>query len=89
MSEQPIRIPPGLPATEAQRQFVDGLRKRLSLSKPLLDNHCVARFGCPLAELDRAALSALIDEMQGWRAIPAQLARESGQQDLWPTGEVG
>lgn len=81
-NERQITIPPGLPATEAQRGFVAGLQRRLHLPDALLSNHCVTRFGKELRALDRAETSALIDEMQGWTGIPAQLQREAGQQDL-------
>lgn len=82
-----VTIPPGLPVTAPQRDYVEGLRKRLNLPNRMLDSHCIACFGCPFAELDRADMSALIDEMKGWTTIPAQLEREAGQLDLVGFGE--
>lgn len=83
---RPITIPPGLPATEAQRQYVEGLRKRINLPKRMLDIHCVGRFGCPVEGLDRADVSVLIDELKGWVDVPADLRREAGQLDLFGDG---
>lgn len=77
-----MTIPPGLPATPAQTDYVRGLQRGLHLPHRMLDGHCIARFGRPLAGLDRAEVSALIDELKGWQAIPAQLQREMGQRDL-------
>lgn len=77
-----ISIPPDLPVTALQTDFARGLQRRLHLSNHLLDAHCVARFNRPFAELDRADCSALIDELQEWTAIPAEVMREAGQLDL-------
>jgi hypothetical protein len=77
-----MTIPPGLAPTANQVDYVLGMQRRLHLTDALLNNHCTERFKAPFNRLDRAQVSALIDEMKGWQAIPAQLRRESGQQDL-------
>lgn len=73
---------PGLPPTAPQVDYLRSLQRRLRLPDALLDSHCVATWGHGFAELDRAEASVLIDEMLGWRQIPAQLRREAGQRDL-------
>jgi hypothetical protein len=78
------RLPDGrwAPSPE-QLAYVEALRSRLRLPKALLDNHCVATFGSPFADLDRRQASALIDQLKDWEAIPADLERERGQLDLF------
>lgn len=70
------------PPTTKQDDYVRGLQRKLRLPNALLDNHCIARFGACYAALDRASVSALIDEMTGWEAIPADLQRVNGQTDV-------
>lgn len=72
--------------TEDQWKYVDGLRRKLHLTKALLENHAVSRFGRPLKQLDWGEVSVLINEMVGWVAIPGQLLREAGQLDLFGDG---
>lgn len=65
-----------------QLSYVAGIQRRLHLPDALLDNHCVGRFGRPLAELTRREVSELLDEMTTWEQLPAALQRAKGQQDL-------
>lgn len=71
-----------LDPTQPQIDYVRGMQKKLHLSNTLLNNHCVARFKHPFNDLDRHQISALIDEMKQWTAIPGDLLREAGQQEL-------
>lgn len=73
----------GLPPTDAQTRYVRGIQKRLHLPDALLDNHCQTRFRQPFAQLDRAQVSALLDEMVSWEALPAEFQRAKGQLDLF------
>lgn len=73
---------PATPPTDAQTSYVRGIQKRLHLPDRMLDDHCVTRFRAPFAQLDRAQVSALLDEMLGWQALPADMARAMGQRDL-------
>lgn len=68
--------------TQKQRDYVEGIRKRLHLSRPLLENHCVTRFGRGLNALDRTQMSDLLDEMTRWESIPGLLLVEAGQREL-------
>lgn len=69
--------------TLLQTQFVHDLQRQLRLSNALRDAHCLTRFGRPFAELSRQEVSALIDELKAWKAIPAELQRAAGQRDLF------
>ena len=71
-----------LPSPE-QIAYVRGLQKRLHLPNGILDKHCVARFCKPFDALDRRETSQLLDEMIGWKALPADLVRAKGQLDLF------
>lgn len=68
--------------TPAQTDFVRALQKQLRLPNFLLDQHCQTRWRRPFAELTRREVSELLDELQAWKAIPADLQRAMGQQDL-------
>lgn len=68
--------------TVKQTDYIVALQRQLHLSGPLLDLHCQRRYGRPFAGIDRAEASSLIDELQRWRAIPADLLRALGQRDL-------
>lgn len=72
----------GTAPTQDQLDYVEGIRRRLHLSKPLLDNHCVKTFGSELARLNRAEVSKLLDEMTRWETIPGLLLVEAGQREL-------
>lgn len=69
--------------TTRQHDFVQALQRKLALSDAALDAHCGQRFGSPYAELDRTQVSALLDELQRWEAVPAELKRAMGQMDLF------
>lgn len=69
-----------------QLQFVADLQKQIGLRNDPLDVHCVRRFGVPFAQLDRRQCSELIDELKGWKAVPADLQRAMGQHDLFEVG---
>ena len=69
--------------TEAQADFVSGLCKKLRLTTPMLDSYCLKRWDRPYAQLDRYQVSWLIDQMQAWKAVPAELQREQGQLDMF------
>lgn len=77
------RTPSGgfVPSPE-QIAYVRSLQKQLRLPNRLLDAHCQATYGAPFADLDKRAVSRLLDELIAWKAIPADLQREQGQQDL-------
>jgi len=68
--------------TAPQLDYVDGLKRKLKLSTELLDAHCVAKFGCRFREIDKRLCSELLEEMKPWSAIPVELKREAGQNDL-------
>lgn len=68
--------------TEKQREYVEAIRRRLHLSRSLLDGHCHKRFRRDLADLDRSQLSDLLDEMTRWETIPGILLVEAGQREL-------
>ena len=72
----------GLPPTDNQIAYVRGIQRRLHLPDRMFDDHCVARFRLPFAAMDRAQVSLLLDEMIGWEAVPADMARAMGQRDL-------
>lgn len=59
----------GWPPTEKQVEYARSLQRRLHLTNRLLDNHCQATYGAPFADLDKAAVSRLLDEMLAWEAI--------------------
>lgn len=69
--------------TAAQLAFVETLQRRFHLPDPALDGHCVRRFGTPFADLDRREASALLEEMLGWRDLPAELVKAKGQLELF------
>lgn len=70
------------PPTELQVDFVRALQKQVRLPNELLDAHCQATFRKSFAEVSKQECSQLIDEMQEWKAIPADLQRMQGQRDL-------
>lgn len=73
----------GLPPTPRQWDFVRDLQRRLRLTDAALDIYATRTFGVPLAWLDRSQISTLLDEMQGWTTVPADLQRALGQLDLF------
>ena len=40
-------------ATDAQNDFIEGLRKQLHLSERLLSNHCERIFGCATEDISK------------------------------------
>jgi hypothetical protein len=72
----------GRPPTENQVSYVRGIQRRLHLPDRMLDDYCTTRFQAPFAQLDRAQVSALLDEMIAWQELPASMARAAGQRDL-------
>lgn len=67
-----------------QIAYVRALQKRLRLPNTILDNHCVATFNTPFADLHKREASRLIDQMIGWdTTLPADLIRAKGQLDLF------
>ena len=68
--------------TPKQTDYVRGLQRKLRLPDRMLDDHCTRRFGVPFRDLDRAQVSALLDELIGWQAIPAELQVAQGQTRL-------
>lgn len=70
--------------TDAQDEYVRALQKRLRLPNGVLDTHCLATFGAAYAALTRRDVTVLIDQLLGWKSIPADLQRSMGQQDLFP-----
>jgi|GEM_PF-6241628 len=78
-----------MPVTEKQVAFVRALQRQHRLPDRMLDSHCEATFGAPFAGLDRGQVSALIDEMVSWQAVPADLMRAQGQLDLFEPAAVG
>ncbi len=79
---------PPMPTTEKQVAFVRALQRQHRLPDRMLDSHCEATFGAPFAALSRTQVSALIDEMVGWQAVPADLLRAQGQMDLFDPAAV-
>lgn len=71
-----------------QIAFARGLQKRLHLPDALLENHCVERFRKPFARLDRREMSALLEQLIGWEALPPDLMRAKGQLDLFGMEET-
>jgi hypothetical protein len=84
--------PPGLVADEAtpaeaasnaptdkQITFVNSLCKRLHLPLHLLNAQCQRAFGADFSGLDRRQCSQLIDTLQAWTEIPAELQIAQGQ----------
>jgi hypothetical protein len=69
--------------TQPQIDFVRSLQDRLHLSDDWLDHYCQDHYGGPFAALDRAQVSHLLDELKGWKALPADLQRAMGQQDMF------
>jgi hypothetical protein len=69
--------------TELQCAYVDGLCSQLRLPKRFLDAHCQSTRGKRYAEMNRGEVSQLIDELKEWTALPAELLRAQGQQDLF------
>ena len=69
-------------SSKLQIEFVRELQQQLHLKNDALDVHCRRRFGRPFAGIDMRQCSALIDELKGWKAIPAELQRAMGQTDL-------
>lgn len=70
------------PPTGPQVDFVRALQKQVRLPNYLLDAHCQATFRKSFADLSKRECSQLIDEMQAWKSIPAELQRVQGQRDL-------
>jgi hypothetical protein len=70
------------PRSEAQDEFVEGVRRRLKMSPELLDVYCRDRFGKPYADLRMGECSALLDTIQHWKHIPPELMVLAGQQPL-------
>lgn len=71
-----------LAPTAKQIDFVLDLQRQLHCSDALLNQHCKDRFGRTFNALDRSQMSDLIDELLSWKAVPAELQRVRGQQDL-------
>lgn len=69
--------------TGKQLDYIHDLQRRLHLSAPALNTLCEQRFGCPFYRITKDHASQLIDEMQRWKQVPADLKREMGQQDLF------
>jgi hypothetical protein len=69
--------------TPEQTAYVAALRNQLRLPMALLDAHCVRVFGHGYARITKWECSQLIDTLKGWQAIPADLQRLQGQQDLF------
>jgi hypothetical protein len=69
--------------TAKQVDYVRGIQRKLHIPDRLLDDHCTTRFHAPFAELDRAQVSDLLDEMIQWETLPAELLRARGQLDLF------
>lgn len=69
--------------TTPQIDYVRSLQKQLHLPDAILDNHCISTFGAEFAQLDRHAVSRLIDQMIQWEQLPADLMRAKGQRDLF------
>lgn len=69
--------------TPEQTAYVRTLQKQLRLTTPLMDAQCQQMFSRPYAEVTKWQCSALIDELIGWKAIPADLERLRGQMDLF------
>jgi len=73
-------------ATDAQNDFIEGLRKQLHISRALLSSHTQRAYGHPVEALTKRDASLLIDEMLSWReggkGLPADLQRAAGQADL-------
>lgn len=69
--------------TERQVSYIRALQHRLRLPDRMLDDHCVATFGQKFASLNRGQASDLIDQLAKWEAVPADLQRMQGQQDLF------
>lgn len=74
--------------TQAQVDYVRSLQKKLRLPNTLLDGHCIRKYDGPFASLDIRQVTLLLNEMIGWKAIPADLQREQGQRDLPGFGAV-
>ncbi len=74
---------PARPMTQPQIKFIRNVQRRLHLSGRALDVHCERRFGCAFATLTTPQASALLDELQGWIAVPADLQRACGQLDMF------
>lgn len=72
----------GTSPTDKQLEYVEAIRKRLHLTKSLLDGHCQKRFQGDLVELDRTQVSSLLEEMTRWETIPVALLVEAGQREL-------
>lgn len=69
--------------SEPQLRYVKALCRRLNVPEHLLDNHCVQRFGKPFNKITMSECSLLIDELKDWTALPADMQRAMGQQDLF------
>lgn len=74
--------------TLKQLNYVAVLQKKLGLSNAALDLHCENRFDRPFLECSRAQVSALIDQLSHWEAVPADLQRAMGQLELFDTGSA-
>jgi hypothetical protein len=70
--------------TLKQMAFVRSLQRQLHLTDAALDTWCVQQFGQPLARVSRSNVSTLLDDMQLWQGVPAELRRAMGQLDLVP-----
>ena len=69
--------------TGKQLDSIHDLQHTLHLSAPALNTLCQQRFECDFAQITRAQATSLIEEMKRWKAVPADLKREMGQQDLF------
>lgn len=74
--------------TLKQMNYVAALQKKLGMSDAMLDLHCENRFDRSFLECSRAQVSALIDQLSNWDAVPADLQRAFGQLDLFEMGEA-
>lgn len=72
-----------IPPTAYQREYVAGLQRKLHLTDAALDQHCRETFGAPYRELDRGQVTRLLNQMEQWKRVPANLQRVMGQLDLF------
>ncbi len=72
--------------TQPQIDYVRALQKRLALPDALLDRLCYDTYGRVFAQIDVRQCSQLIDKMQAWEQLPADLMRAKGQMDLFEVG---
>lgn len=74
--------------TDKQIAYIRVLQKKLRLTDAMLDLHCRNRFHVPFAACSRERVSALIDQLSNWEAVPADLQRAFGQLDMFDLGEA-